>query len=294
MVISIRKGKRMSRIILTAETGSDMSAELSRKYNIYIVPMHVTFGDETLDDGTFPTQKVCDYYDATGKVPKTSGCSPDDFRKVFDRIHDEYPDALILHLAYSASTTCSYQSGCVAAENMPFVTLMDTKAVSVGQTQILVSTAEYLKSAPDAGMDDAVRAVTGFIRVARQSFMPDNLAYIRAGGRVSNAAYLGTRILNIHPSVDVIGGKLLSAKKYRGNMEKVAPEYITNFSRTNRLRKDHVWLQYTPGVTEKVRGLAEQAARDYGFRSVDWLPTGCVITTHGGPGAIGIAGYTEE
>ena len=44
----------MSEFILLAETGADIPAELAAQYNIQTVPMHVAFGDETRDDGTFP------------------------------------------------------------------------------------------------------------------------------------------------------------------------------------------------------------------------------------------------
>ena len=58
----------MNPIILVAETGSDITPELASKYNIKIVPMHVSFDNETLDDGAFPVQKICDYYQKTRKI----------------------------------------------------------------------------------------------------------------------------------------------------------------------------------------------------------------------------------
>ena len=97
----------MNPIIIVAETGSDITPELAAKYNITLVPMHVTFDSHTMDDGSFPVQKICDYYKETGKLPRTSGCSPDDFMLVFDAIHTAHPNAQILYLAYSAVTTCS-------------------------------------------------------------------------------------------------------------------------------------------------------------------------------------------
>ena len=59
-------------IVLLAETGSDITPEIAAKYGIYIVPMHVQLGDITKDDGSFPPEEVCEYYEKTGKVPKTS------------------------------------------------------------------------------------------------------------------------------------------------------------------------------------------------------------------------------
>ena len=49
--------------------------------------MHVNFGDETLDDGKFPPEKIRDYYKENGKLPKTSGSVPEDFTPIYDEIH---------------------------------------------------------------------------------------------------------------------------------------------------------------------------------------------------------------
>ena len=117
----MRKEILMNPIIIVAETGSDITPELAAKYNITLVPMHVTFDSHTMDDGSFPVQKICDYYKETGKLPRTSGCSPDDFTLVFDAIHTAHPNAQILYLAYSAVTTCSYQSAVIASASFHLI-----------------------------------------------------------------------------------------------------------------------------------------------------------------------------
>lgn len=71
-------------VVLVAETGSDVTAELVREQDIFLVPMHVSMGNKTLDDGAFPPEEICAYYDRTGTVPQTSASSPEDFKKVFD------------------------------------------------------------------------------------------------------------------------------------------------------------------------------------------------------------------
>ena len=88
----------MKQIVLVAETGSDINPALAAEYNIKIVPMHVSFDHETMEDGAFPVEKIVDYYEETGKLPKTSGSTPGDFETAFDRIHAEYPDAQLLYL----------------------------------------------------------------------------------------------------------------------------------------------------------------------------------------------------
>ena len=77
----------MRRIVIVAETGSDVSPQLAAEYDVVLVPMHVTFDGEALDDGQFPVEKIREYYKATGKLPTTSGSTPEDFYKVFDDIH---------------------------------------------------------------------------------------------------------------------------------------------------------------------------------------------------------------
>ena len=56
----------MSSIILLAETGSDITKELAKDLNVRLVPMHVTLGDVTLDDGSLPAEDVLSYYERTG------------------------------------------------------------------------------------------------------------------------------------------------------------------------------------------------------------------------------------
>ncbi|MFR8976972.1 MAG: DegV family protein [Christensenellales bacterium] len=106
----------MSRIILMAESGSDITPEQAKQNGIVIVPMHVSFGGETRDDGAFPTTEMFDFYKKHRELPRTSGCTPHDFEAVFERLDREYPDASILYLAYSARLTCSMQSALIAGE----------------------------------------------------------------------------------------------------------------------------------------------------------------------------------
>ncbi len=44
------------RILITAETGSDVTQELAHKLGVTLIPMHVSLGNETLDDGAFPPE----------------------------------------------------------------------------------------------------------------------------------------------------------------------------------------------------------------------------------------------
>lgn len=283
----------MKKIILVAESGSDITPEIAEKYGVYVVPMHVNFGEETTDDGTFDPQRIVDYYRETGNLPKTSGSTPGDFEVMFDKIHEEHPEAHILYLAYSAVTTCSYQSAVIASEDRDYVTAIDTKQVSAGQCVIVAAMGEFLQANPDATLEEAVAKANELIEAARMCFMPDNLEFLRAGGRVSNAAYLGAQILSLHPCIEIIDGRLMATKKYRGKMVKVAKELVKEYSEKNNLKKDSLLIVYTVGISDAVKDAAEASAKEYGFERIEWIRCNAVITTHGGPAAFGIAGFAK-
>ena len=284
----------MSKIVLVAESGADIPPELAERCRIRIVPMHVSFGSETRDDGSFPREEICAYYDRTGVLPKTSGCVPEDFTRVFDDIHAAQPDAQILYLAYSAVTTCSYQSAQIAAEGRDYITSIDTKFVSAGQGIIVLKMAELLEQHPQWSMEEAVAAANALMRRARMAFIPNDMEYLRAGGRVSNAAALCGRLLSIHPQIEILDGYLTATKKLRGKLAVVVPKLITKYADANALERDEVWLIWGPGFPDEVKAAAEKAAADCGFRKVTWVKTGCVITTHGGPSAFGITGFSAK
>lgn len=284
----------MSRIILVAETGSDITPELAEQYGIQMVPMHVSFEQETKDDGTFPVEEIREYYQNTGKLPKTSGSTPEDFTRVFDQIHEKWPEAKILYLAYSSVTTCSFQSARIAAEDRDYVTAIDTKQVSVGQAAVVVGTAEYLREHSEASFEDAVNRATDLIARAKMCFLPDNLDFLRAGGRVSNVVCLGSRILSIHPCIEILDGKLVATKKYRGKMEKVTEQMIREYAEEYDLDRSCLWMVQTIGLKDVIRERIEQTAKACGFEQIRWIQAGGVITTHGGPAAVGLAGFSRE
>ena len=283
----------MKKIILMAETGSDINEELAAQYDIEIVPMHVNFDNETLDDGTFPVEKIVDYYESTGKLPKTSATTPVDFEERFDELHGKYPEAHILYLAYSAVTTCTYQNALIAAEGRDYITAIDTKKTSAGQGAIVISVARILQENPDISLEELVKKAEEFIEHGKMCFLPDNLDFLHAGGRVSNAAYMGAKILSIHPCIEFVDGKLVATKKYRGKMKKLADKLIREYAESYQLKKDEIWMIKTVGLSEEVMETAEATAKECGFERIQWIKAGAVITTHGGPGAFGIAGFSE-
>lgn len=283
-----------NKIILVAETGSDVSKELAEQLGVVLIPMHVSMGAISKDDGAFPPEEVCAYYDQTGKVPTTSGSTVYDFESVYERIFAENPDARLLHLAYSAVTTCSLHSSELAIEGKPYeqnVRIVDTKHVSVGQCAVVIAMSAWLDEHPDATLDEAAEVARTIGEHTKMCFIPKNLDYLRAGGRCSNAVALVGNLLNLHPCIEIVDGKLLAGKKFRGALPRIAPMLLREFVQKHDLKKEQIYFICTPYMEENVRTVLDAEAKALGFEKITWVKTGCVITCHGGPGAFGIVGH---
>lgn len=282
----------MKKIILVAESGADIPPEIAEQYGIHVVPMHVAFGDTSRDDGSFLSEEICNYYKKTRTLPKTSACSPEDFIRTFDEIHRCYPDAHILHLAYSAVTTCSYQNAQLAMDGRDYVTSVDTKFASVGQGVIVMRMAQLLEKHPEWTVDDAIAAAKDLVTRGRMCFLPGSMEYLRAGGRVSNAGALCGKLLGIRPLIEFKDGHLMATKKLRGRMARLVPQLVGDYAATQSLDKDAIWLSWSTSLPRDLKESAEQAVRASGFRKLLWIKAGGVITTHCGPGAFGIVGFS--
>lgn len=283
----------MTTRILVAETGADIPPELAQRHGIAIVPMHVSFGGRTYDDGTLPVAKIFEHYRTTGELPKTSGSMPDDFATVFDALEREHPDVQIVHLAYSAVTTCSYESALTAAAGRANVKSYDTKSVTAGQALVVLSVAELLEKNPnlsDGALDEAIRDRIARVRMA---FLPGSLEFLRAGGRLSNAAYAGAHILRIKPVVEILEGKLVATKKYRGSSMRAVKKLMAEYPQQENLDRSQLVLIRSDELAPEIVEAAENAAREQGFKSFSWIDTGNVISSHCGPATFGIAGFAQ-
>ncbi|MCH3967129.1 MAG: DegV family EDD domain-containing protein [Atopobiaceae bacterium] len=287
----------MSEYIVVTESGSDITCDCAAREGIVVVPMHVTFGDESRDDdGSFDPEVIYDHYRTTGELPHTSGCSPHDFELAFDRIHTEHPSAQIIYLAYSAITTVSHASALVAAEGRGYVHAYDTKSVSSGLHMVVTNVARWLRANPDVTIGEVDAFVADQVDRIRMAFIPGDLDYLRAGGRLSNAAFLGAMLLRIKPTVEIVDGQLVATEKRRGSMYKCSIDLTDHFLDHEPLDTGRVTFIYSVGdkPDHHIRAVVEGMVGRRGFDEVEWVKTGAIISSHCGPGAFGIVGLTAK
>ena len=279
----------MSEIVIIAESGSDVPAAEAAELGIEIVPMHVSIGQKTIDAGELPPAEMLEECRQLGVLPRTSGCTPGDFSVVLDRVHAEHPNAQILYIAYSAVTTCSYESARTAAEGRDYVHMFDTRHVTIGQGFVVTQTARHLAENPDISVEELMAWSEELASRVRMGFVPGDLGYLRAGGRLSNAAFVGATLLRIKPIIELLEGKLVATKKLRGNMEKAALGLMDHMALQGDYDTDVVYLLHSAGLPDSIQRAAEEHARELGFKSIRWYESHNVITSHCGPGSFALA-----
>jgi len=277
----------VKKIIISTESGADLPLDLAKLHNIYVVPMHVVMDGIDYPDGSIPVTDVYDYHQRTKKIPSTSATNPNEYQSFFQEINKENPDCIIVHIAYTSKASCTYQNAIIGAEGIPNIYFVDSLNVSGGNSAIVLKAVELVEKNPNILPSDLVDEINDYVKRTRVSFIPGSLEYLKAGGRVSNAAYIGATLLQLKPLIEIIDGKLVGTKKYRGKMMRIAEEYINEFIDRYNMDKEHIYLLYSLGLDEKIKQRVVEIVKEKGT----WIQTGCVISTHGGPGALGIAGF---
>jgi DegV family protein with EDD domain len=281
----------MKKIILLTESGADMPLDLAKLHNIQVVPMHVIMGDKSYADGSIAVTEVYDYYQRTKKVPSTSATNPDEYQDAFRRITQENPGCIIIHVGYSSKPSCTYQNSIIASEGMENVYHADSLNVTGGLAAIVLKAVELIEKHPDMLPNDLVKNIESYAAKARVSFIPGDLVYLKAGGRVSNAAYLGGTLLQLKPLIEIVNGELVSTQKYRGKIGNIVEKYMKEYIDKYYMDKEQIYLIYSLGLEEQIKQRMEQIAEEEGFKKIIWIQAGCMISAHSGPGAIGIAAF---
>ena len=111
----------------------------------------------------------------------------------------------------------------------------------------------------------------------------------QAGGRLSNAAFLGATLLRIKPIIELIDGKLTATKKLRGKMETCALGLMDHMALQGDYDTSVIYFVRSSGLPLSVQQAAEKHARELGFESFRWYDTQDVITSHCGPGSFAVA-----
>ena len=280
----------MRRIILSTESGADLPEELVEKHQIQVVPMHVIMDSKDYLDGQLSVEEVFDYYSRTKKIPSTTATNVYEYQELFTKIRVNFPDSIIIHIGYTSKASASFQSALIAAEDFEDLFLIDTLNVTGGLAAIVMYAAAMLEEEPSISHVKLIEKIESVVPKTMLAFIPGSLDFLRTGGRVSNVAYIGGSLLKIKPCIELKEGKLVSTKRYRGNMSIVAEKLMRDYLNQYDIDRKQLYLIYSIGLDESIKKRMDEITKEKGFENVTWMQAGAMISTHAGPGGFGIAG----
>ncbi|ATP40589.1 EDD domain protein [Solibacillus sp. R5-41] len=280
----------MRRIILSTESGADLPEFLANKHDVQVVPMHVIMENQDFLDGHLSVQEIYDFYDRTKKIPSTSATNVHEYHELFKKIREDFPDSIIIHIGYTSKASASFQNALIAAEDFKDLFLIDALNVTGGLTAIVMYAVTLLEKEPTIDPILLIEKIKTKIPKSRLAFIPGSLDFLKAGGRVSNLAYLGGALLKIKPCIELVEGKLVSTKKYRGNMSTVAEKLLRDYLNQYEIDRQQIYFIFSIGFSEHIKQRINEIAKETGFENITWIQAGAMISTHSGPGGFGIAG----
>ena len=275
------------KVKIISDSTCDLSPELLQKYDISILPLYVLIGDNMKKDGVDATpEDIYAYVNETGKLPSTSAPNIGDFADEFKKWTDQGYE--VVHFNISSDFSSSYQNACAAAADMENVEVVDTRNLSSGSGLVVLHGAELAQQGRSAAEIKAeCDALTGKVEA---SFVVDSIDYLHKGGRCSSVAALGANLLKLKPLIEVIDGKMQAGKKYRGNIDKVIINYVIDKLRDrDDIEKHRIFITHTkcdPVTVQQVRGKINQLSP--GFEEILETTAGCTVTSHCGPGTLGV------
>ena len=279
---------------IISDSTCDLSPELIAEYDIEILPLHVLLGEaEYLDGVSITPDDIYAWADANKATPKTSALSLDVPYDVF-KAHLEAGDEVVAFaISGEMSTTANVMR--LAAEDLDAtdrVFVIDSRNLSTGVGLQVIEAAILAREGKSAAeIADHIAAITPKVRA---SFVVDTLTYLHRGGRCSGVAAFAGSALKLHPRIAVAEGKMAPGKKYRGKMDKVILEYVKDMEADLRSAKpDRVFITHSgrceaiiPAVREYLEGLGH-------FNEILVTRAGSVITSHCGPGTLGVLFIAE-
>ena len=249
---------------------------------------------ETVGEKKLTSEQLLSKMEA-GSQPTTSQINVGQFEDIF-RGYAEI-GMPVLYIAFASVLSGTYQSAVMARdmvlEDFPeaVIRIIDTKAASMGEG-VLVMKAVEAKAAGQS-LEQVVALIKSLVPKVKTYFLVDDLNHLMRGGRISKTAALMGSLVNIKPVIAVKGdGRLDSVAKVRG--KKKAQTEVVRMTLED-IADPRVVIAYAGLDSQEVaRTLKDQLLASEQVNEVLILPLGPVISTHTGPGTLGLFSIAHE
>lgn len=273
---------------IIADSTCDLSPNLLARYDIDILPLHIILGEQDFLDGQgISPDELYRWSDEQRTSPKTAAIALPDAIASLKPYVAEGREVVCFTISGSMSST--YNVMCLAAEQTDpsLVHVIDSQSLSTGGGLLVISAAEMAQQGLCA--EEIIARVEALRPLVRASFVVDTLAYLHRGGRCSSVSALMGSALRLHPRIGVADGRMSAGKKYRGRMDRVIREYVTDMEADLlAARKEHVFITHSgcdDNTLAAVYGMLENL---HHFQEIHVTRAGGVVSSHCGPGTLGV------
>lgn len=278
------------KVSISADSTCDLTRELTEKYDIGMTPLYIIKDGKSYADGLeIRPGDIYDHVSAGGEICSTAAVSVADYLEFFSKRLESCDE--IVHLHISGDMSACWQNACIAAKELGHVYPVDSRSLSTGIGHLVLDAAEL------AGQGLSGAEIRDELERRREkldvSFVVDTLAYLRRGGRCSALAALGANLLSLKPCIEVRNGQMGVGKKYRGSLEKCLLDYVrARLEGRDDIDTRRIFITDSGGISDETRELVEREALKYqSFREVLHTRAGCTVSSHCGPGTLGILYY---
>lgn len=286
----------MGSFILTCCSTVDMKKEFFEQRQIPYVCFHYTMDGVTYPDDLGQSIPFPEFYDriAKGATPVTSQVNVEEYCDFFEPFLKEGKD--ILHLTLSSGISGTYNSACVAREEMSSrypdrkIVIVDSLGASSGYGLLTDSVADLRDKG--VSLEEAAEWTENNKLFVHHWFFSTDLTSFKRGGRISaTSAMLGT-VLNICPLMSIDNtGHLIPRQKIR-TKKKAVQEIINTMEAHAKGGRDYsgqCFLSYSACENDarEVEALVEERFQKLSGK-VLLNSIGAVIGSHTGPGTVAL------
>jgi DegV family protein with EDD domain len=280
----------MSRVAIVTDSASDMDPSRAASLGIAIVPLLVSFGNETFSAGIDLTR---DEFWARVKTPgspiaTTAACSPGTFQQVYQKAFDDGADSIVsVHVADTLSGTL--KAAQVARASMPSrdIRIVDSTSASMGEGMLAELGVKMAASGASAA--DIAASLEARRRDLQVYLALETLEFLKRGGRISGPqAAIGT-LLSVKPIIEIKDGKVETTERVRTRGK--ARERLLELLTARPIERLSILHTTDADVEAFAEVITARAGIDRSQVTIDLV--GPSVGPHLGPGCVGgVALYT--
>ncbi len=279
---------------IISDSTCDLSPELIAHYDIDVLPLHIILGEDDYLDGSGVTpDDIYRWSDENRASPKTAAISMEDALAVLAPYAAEGREVVCFTISSSMSSTWNVLRMAAEQTDAERIHVIDSKNLSTGVGLQVIRAAEMARKGATAA--EIVAEVKVMRDLVRASFVVDTLTYLHRGGRCSSVSALMGSALRLHPRITVAEGKMSATKKYRGRMQNVIRDYVADLTDDMRsARKEHVFITHSGCDEATLAAVYSMLDSLHHFEEIHVTRAGGVISSHCGPGTLGVLFVAEK